>query len=119
MTVIYDTLQWRRARRAARSRDGNRCSVARLLGGECAGTLHVHHLRPVAEGGAPYDIDNLLTACSSHHPVLEALRRRLLDVTAPPVEDGPPRCRHRHPSAEARAQCEARLARRWAARRAA
>jgi hypothetical protein len=55
----------------------------------------------VSEGGAPFDIDNAVTACARHHPMLEALRRRLL---APP-----PRCRHRHPYPAGREACERRM----------
>lgn len=110
---IYNTLSWELARTRALARDGKRCSVARLLGGECSPFLHVHHLRPVSEGGAPFDLENLLTVCESHHPVLESLRRSLLRRAAP--EERPLRCGHFHRSAEARRLCERRMARQRAA----
>lgn len=110
MSRIYDNAKWDRARRRARERDGNRCTVARLLGGECSGALDVHHLIPVSEGGEPFDLDNLGTACDSHHPVWEALRRRLVGNLRPP-EERPTRCPHHHRSAESRRICEARMAR--------
>lgn len=107
---IYHSLHWRLARTRALARDGRRCTVARLLGGECSATLHVHHIRPVSEGGAPFELDNLGTACDSHHPVWESLRRRLL-ASLVPVEDRPPVCRHIHRTTEGRVACERRMAR--------
>lgn len=103
----YDTLLWQAVRSRALRRDGNRCTIARLLGGPCSARLDVHHLQPVSEGGEPYDLDNVLTACSRHHPMLEALRRAILARR----ERDARRCKHRHRSAEARRQCEARMAR--------
>jgi hypothetical protein len=74
-----------------------RCTVARLLGGDCGGA--------VAERGR-VDGEPVL-ACESHDalaaPLLAELRRRR--------EPKRPGCRHRHASREARAICEARLAR--------
>lgn len=110
---VYNTARWGLARSRALSRDGNRCTVARLLGGECSASLDVHHIRPVSGGGQLYALVNLATVCDSHHPAWEALRRRLLAAQSP-VEERPPRCQHFHPTAEARAQCEARMARRRA-----
>lgn len=108
---LYSDRRWRATRRAAIARDEGRCTVARLLGGECSkGPLEGHHIMPVSEGGAPFDIVNVGTTCASHHPVWEALRRNLvrqLREPAPVV----PRCPHQHRNAEARAQCERRLAR--------
>lgn len=111
MGTIYDTLQWILTSRRAIARDGHRCTVARLLGGECSGKLHAHHIKPVSDGGAPYDLENVGTACASHHPVWEALRRRLLANLEP---QGPRVivCRHRHPTAAGRRNCERRMAQR-------
>ncbi len=110
MATIYDSLRWRAARARTLRRDDNRCTVARLLGGECSATLHVHHIRPVSEGGALYDDANLATVCDSHHPVWEALRRRLL-AALDCEDESPVACRHYHRSTEARRACEARMAR--------
>jgi 5-methylcytosine-specific restriction endonuclease McrA len=78
---LYDNQDWLDARELALARDGHRCSVARLLGGVCSrGPLHVHHLLPPREGGDPYDLDNLGTTCSRHHPVWEALRRSVVRI---------------------------------------
>lgn len=35
--------------------------------GQYGGTLHTHHITPVAEGGAKYDHDNLVTLCVDCH----------------------------------------------------
>ena len=109
-TNLYSTPQWRRARAAAVARDAGRCTVSRLLGGDCAaGPVHVHHIHAVNEGGAAFDLDNLGTTCSAHHPVWESLRRILARRM---LADQAPRCAHYHASAEARRLCERRLARR-------
>jgi 5-methylcytosine-specific restriction endonuclease McrA len=45
-----------------RSRDGNECV-------ECGSTigLQVHHLEAVGDGHDPFDVDRLVTLCSSCH----------------------------------------------------
>jgi HNH endonuclease len=118
-TSLYDTLDWVLARARAIARDSGQCTVSRLLGGDCSpGPHHVHHVRPVSEGGEPLALENLATVCASHHPAWEGLRRSLLHAMNRHVEK-PPVCRHMHRSAEARAQCEARMARRQRERVAA
>jgi hypothetical protein len=107
MGSLYSTLRWRAARAAALRRDGNHCAVGRWFGGACDPILHVHHLCPVSDGGDPYALDNLLTVCAAHHPMLEAFRARVTRHAAPAV----PRCPHRHRTEDARRQCEARLRR--------
>jgi len=77
-TLLTDTQAWETARSAALDRDGHRCTVARFLGGRCHDVLDVHYLLPVSEGGDEYDVDNLITACHRHHPMVEALRRGIL-----------------------------------------
>ncbi len=104
---LYSTLHWRTVAARARKRDGNRCTVARLLGGDCHGRLHVHHIVPVSEGGPEFDLENLGTVCASHHPFWESLRRVLVRRLTTPM----PKCGHWHASREAREICERRLAR--------
>lgn len=60
--VRYTDWRWRYIARTRRRLDGGRCA-------ECRGngqTLHVHHVRPVAEGGN-YLLWNLLTLCAACH----------------------------------------------------
>lgn len=108
-SLIYNTSRWRRVSDRAITRDGHRCTVSRLLGGECSADLHAHHIIAVRDGGAPYDLENVGTACSTHHPMWEALRRILVRR----LLSGPPRCRHQHRTREAREICERRLARQY------
>lgn len=111
MENIYGTLRWRVTASRAKARDGHRCTVARLLGGACSpGSLHAHHIVPVGEGGAAYDVDNVGTTCASHHPQWEALRRLLVRKLLG-LDERPARCPHAHRSREAREICERRLAR--------
>lgn len=110
MHNLYSTAAWADARDAALRRDARRCTVSRWLGGACTGTLHVHHIHAVNEGGPAFDLDNLGTACAAHHVLWEALRRQivrgLLAAGQPPR-----RCPHRHVSRAAREQCERQHAR--------
>lgn len=88
-------------RRRWRALPRERCAVFELIGGECAGPIHRHHLMPVSEGG--WEDGVTVQVCQRHHPMLEALARR---VHNPPLWR---RCRHRHRTLEAREQCERRL----------
>lgn len=108
---FYTSAAWRHLRELALARDGSACTVARLLGGSCSDTLHVHHIEAPDGPDDPraLALDNLGTACSAHHPRWEALRRAL--VRSRDRASGRVRCPHRHVHAEARRACEARLAR--------
>jgi hypothetical protein len=102
---FLSSAEWLAARDAARARDGNACTVARLLGGTCRGVLHVHHIIPRSERpDLALDLDNLGTACASHHPRWEALRRALAAIH----DEVLPPCPHRHPYASGRRECEER-----------
>jgi 5-methylcytosine-specific restriction enzyme A len=59
---IRSTARWQKARAAARQRDGNRCR-------RCPSTerLEVHHIVSLEDGGSEYDLNNLITLCSSCH----------------------------------------------------
>ena len=101
--TFYNSPEWHAAREHARKRDGDRCSVARLLGGNCSARLDVHHLQSVEERpDLALDVDNLITVCSHHHPTLEAAARLLRIIR---LIDMPP-CHHRHPYAAGRIACE-------------
>jgi 5-methylcytosine-specific restriction endonuclease McrA len=103
--AFYNSPEWHAARDLALARDGHKCSVARLLGGDCHDRLDVHHLQSLDERpDLALDLDNLLTVCASHHPTLEAVRRllrvmRLIDL---------PPCGHRHPYPQGRIDCDRR-----------
>lgn len=70
--AIYKTREWSVARRSAIARDNHRCQ-ARVSGRQCEVTdsLTVHHIKPLREGGAPYELSNLVTLCYPHHKQIE------------------------------------------------
>ena len=57
-----NSAKWQQARAAARKRDGERCR-------QCGSTdrLQVHHIKPLAEGGDKYALENLMTLCHDCH----------------------------------------------------
>lgn len=106
MASVYSTSRWRAVRADALRRDADRCTVGRLLGGACSLDLQAHHIEALSDGGAPFDLDNVATVCSTHHPTWEAIRRAVLRARrrADPAAIEP--CRHKsHRSLEARIQC--------------
>lgn len=104
---FYSTPDWRELRERVLARDGNRCTVARLLGGACGGTIHVHHIEPRSERpDLELDEDNCASVCASHHPAWEALRRAV-ERSRRPL----PPCGHFHMYPEGRAECDRRRAR--------
>lgn len=59
--------QWRRVRAVVLARDGGACQL-RLPG--CAGVAaQVDKVRPVAQGGDPFDLGNLQAVCAPCHRV--------------------------------------------------
>jgi 5-methylcytosine-specific restriction endonuclease McrA len=54
--------RWKRARAAARRRDGNRCQSC-----GAGARLEIHHILPLEQGGDPYALSNLVTLCASCH----------------------------------------------------
>lgn len=93
MGRIYDTAAFRALPR-------NRCIVHELFGTECAGDISRHHVHPVSLGGA--EDGKTVESCSRHHPMLEALARRVYGT--PEYR----RCRHVHPTREGREACDRR-----------
>lgn len=105
-TYLYHSPAWRELRELALERDGSRCSLGRLFGGDCSHRLAVHHLVPLSEGGPPLpDLDGVLTVCTSHHSQLHAFRRAMSETRRPAWK----RCTHHHPYPGGRALCERRL----------
>ena len=110
---FYTTTAWKTVRAHVLERDAGRCTVGILLGGGCSPVAHVHHLIPRTERpDLALDETNCLTACSRHHPTLEAARRFLLRRRTLEL----PACRHVHRYAEGRRQCEERRRERILAR---
>lgn len=60
--TVYRSVKWGIARARTLNRDGWRCR-------ECGrpGVLEVHHVKALADGGAPYDLANLRTVCRRCH----------------------------------------------------
>ncbi len=101
---VYDSPLWPPFREAVLDRDGSRCVLAWLVGGRCSGALHVHHIEPVEERpDLAWNLDNAISACASHHPTLESLRRELRR------RPGRRRCPHRHTNRAGREACERAL----------
>lgn len=106
MDPFYNSPEWRELRARVVQRDGNRCVLARFLGGRCHGVLHAHHIEPRAERpDLALDEDNCITVCAAHHPTLEAFRAFVSRCRRPL-----PPCRHRHRYPHARAECDRRRA---------
>lgn len=91
---IYDRAFFR-----ALPREG--CIVHELFGTECAGEIGRHHVHPISLGG-PED-GPTVPSCARHHPMLEALARRVYGT--PEYR----RCPHAHRTLEGRMACERRL----------
>lgn len=101
---VYDSPEWVAFREAVLARDRNRCVLRWLVGGTCSGVLHVHHIEPVEERpDLAFDRENAISACASHHPTLESLRRYLR------ARRGWKRCPHRHTNRAGREACEREL----------
>lgn len=63
---FLNTPNWAWLRRRALERDGYRCQW-RADDSPHGGRPEVDHIRPVIDGGAESDIDNLQTLCKHHH----------------------------------------------------
>ena len=68
---IYATTRWRAVRRAVLDRDGWKC---RKCGGR--GRMEVHHRKPLAEGGDPFDMAGLESICRGCHIALTTGQNR-------------------------------------------
>lgn len=103
---FLDTLAWRLLSARVRARDGNRCTVASLLGGDCSSDLDVHHIEPRAERPAlALEESNCATVCDAHHPQWEAVRLFLVKCRRPL-----PPCNHVHRYKAGREACDRRRA---------
>ena len=66
---VIGTSRWQRARAAAKRRDGNACVFSDH--GGCSGRVELHHVQKIRNGGAAFDLDNLVTVCRGHHSLVE------------------------------------------------
>ena len=57
-----DRRKWEKVRKEVLDRDGWRCVQCSK-----AGRMEVDHITDMSKGGAPYDLDNLRTLCSTCH----------------------------------------------------
>jgi hypothetical protein len=93
--TIYSKRRWRELDRSGP------CAAFELLGGECAGPIERHHVHPISLGGDPEG--PTIPLCKRHHPMVEALARRVHGRKAWKS------CPHQHRTREAREECERRL----------
>jgi 5-methylcytosine-specific restriction endonuclease McrA len=63
-TRLMGSYAWKRARAAARRRDGG---CVRRDEGDCEGRVEVHHVVKPRHGGHPIALENLRTLCRRHH----------------------------------------------------
>ena len=70
-TKVRSLAKWKRVRRAAIERDGYRCRAC----GKAAGRFEVDHIKPLSEGGAPYELDGLQTLCKPCHLLKSTIDR--------------------------------------------
>lgn len=59
---IYQTKAWQNVRHAVLKRDGYKC---RKCGRH--GAIEIHHVVPLADGGKPFDMENLESLCRRCH----------------------------------------------------
>jgi len=65
---LYGTKKWKVVAAKVIERDGSECQYC-----FAEDDLLVHHIHPVNDGGAKYDMDNLVTLCRSCHMTWEGL----------------------------------------------
>ena len=80
MNKAVNAKQWRRVRIKVLERDGWKCTVEGC--GVMRG-LEVDHVKPIADGGAMYELSNLSVKCRWHHRA----KTRLENTTAIPEQD--------------------------------
>jgi len=70
---LYNSAAWKRCRALALRRSPlcPRC----LENGFTVAAKDVHHVKDLAEGGAPLDLDNLETLCHEHHSMVTRWRQ--------------------------------------------
>ena len=64
--TVYATKRWGVLRRLALARDGGLCVRCRAEGRTSAAEI-VHHLEPIRDGGAPWELENCESVCRACH----------------------------------------------------
>ena len=77
--------RWEYVRKLALDRDGWRCCLCGK-----SGMLEVDHIKPLKQGGAAYELENLQTLCRSCHvsksrdeSIISPARRKWRDFVSP------------------------------------
>ena len=66
---VYNTPRWAALRRRVRERDGYLCQRCKENGLTGPAEI-VHHVRPIRDGGDPFDLENLISVCRPCHEEL-------------------------------------------------
>jgi len=74
MGRIYNTKQWKQVRKLYLSLNPL-CEVCKVAERLTPGS-QVDHVQAIEEGGAPFDLDNLMTLCQRHHSRKTVMRDR-------------------------------------------
>jgi 5-methylcytosine-specific restriction protein A len=86
---IYDSVAWRQCRVTVMTDRGGLCELCKAQGRFEAGT-EVHHIRDLADGGAPFDPENLMVVCAScHSSITKSHRIKGCDINGNPFADLP------------------------------
>ena len=86
--AVYESRRWREKVRPLQLQRFPLCCLCEAEGRVTAAE-HVDHVRPIRDGGAPWDFANLRSLCKSHHSAVTRAwqNRRQGEPPAPP----PPR----------------------------
>ena len=77
--AALDRPRWRKVRRQVLNRDNWTCQNCGRWGNQC------DHIKPLFEGGAPYDLTNVQVLCRTHH--IEKCRREQTRPEPPEVKE--------------------------------
>jgi 5-methylcytosine-specific restriction enzyme A len=90
---VYDTARWKRFRLVQLRRE----PLCRLCAGQglSAPALHVDHVRPLADGGAPFDFDNVRSLCAACHGLVTVAWQHGRPLAGCDVDGNPVDASHR------------------------
>ena len=69
---IYNSRRWQLLRLIVKRRDGYRCRACNILGGP----LEIDHIKPLENGGEPFELSNVQCLCTGCH-ILKTTGERL------------------------------------------